>query len=152
MKRILPQRIFGFSQLAAVVLLIALLPSLSSLAAISEGPKPKNAVEEQQRQKLLFDQAILSNQEKLRVGQERYDARQVHRAKVLQTMTAQLEARQQAIAIQPVATAPVLIFEPSHWLKPLLTLLLLLVIFICARYLHLSRKREQAAAEREKLF
>ncbi len=152
MKRSPLPRIFTFSRIGVSVLAMALFVSVHAMAAISQGPTPENAVEEQQRRKLLFDQAILSGQEKLRVGQERYDARQAYRAKLLDTMNAQVQARQQVISIQPASTAPIVLFEPSHWLKPMLTGLLLLVIFICVRYLHLSRKREQAAAEREKLF
>lgn len=140
------------NRLSCAILLLALVFSLRVEAAISEGPKPQNAVEEQQRRKLLFDQAILSNQEKLRVGQERGEQRQAYRAKMLEVMTAQLQARQQTVNIQPTTATPSLVIEPGQWLKPILTALLLLVVFICARYLHQSRKREQAAADREKLF
>ena len=144
---------FGFARPGGWLLLLALLLPLRGLAAISQGPEPQNAVEAQQRQKLLFDQAILSNQEKLRVGRERYEQRLAERASLMQAMTAQLQARQQIVTIQPAAAAqPLAIFDPSQWLKPALTVSLLLVVFICFRYLHLSRKREQAAAEREKLF
>jgi hypothetical protein len=141
-----------FNRLGTAALLLTLLLSLRGFAAISEGPKPQNAVEDQQRRKLLFDQAILSDQEKLRVGQARYEQRQANRAAMLQAITAQSQARQAVIGLQAASTERLPVLQPRQWVKPGLTLLLLLVVFLCVRYLYQSRKREQAAAEREKLF
>lgn len=152
MKRSAQLHVRRRNRLGCAMLLLVLVFSGRVEAAISEGPKPQNEVEAQQRQKLLFDQAILSGQEKMRVAQERYDARQANRVKMLAVMAAQLQARQQTVTIQPATATPSLVIAPEQWLKPVLTALLLLVVFICARYLHTSRKREQAAAEREKLF
>ena len=102
-----------------LLLMVAL--AFRSGAAISEGPPPQNAVEEQQQRKLLFDQAILSNQEKLRVGRERYDRQQLERAKIIQGMAAELQARQQAVALQPAPPPLVgLRARLSGWSKPAL--------------------------------
>ena len=143
---------FSPSRLSGLVGLILLMTSLPGVSAISEGPKLQNAVEEQQRRELLFDQAILSGQEKLRVGQQRYEQSQAVHAKMLLGMTAQLQARQQAIGLPSETTARSSAIDPSQWWKPVATVLLVVVVFICSRFLYISRKREQAAADREKLF
>jgi hypothetical protein len=152
MKSVRAQRPPGAHRLGRAFAVLLLLLCLRGMAAISEGPKPENPVAAQQREKLLFDQAILSNQEKLRVGQERYEQRQAERARVVQAMTAQLQSRQQVVALQPASAAPILALEPGQWLRPLLTFFLVMVVLVSARFLYLSRKREQAAADREKLF
>ena len=110
-------------------------------ASISVGPKPQNAAEAEQRRKLLFDQAILSNQEKIRVGQERYAQQQAYRAGVARDMAAQLEARKQIVTIQAAtAVPPSLAAQAAGWFKPTLMVTLLAVVFFCGRYLYRQRQ------------
>ena len=136
-------------RIGRAILLLTLAASFAALAAISHGPESKNAFEEQQQRKLLFDQAILSNQEKMRVAQERFARQEKSRAQIVQAMTANLQARQRAVALQPASVAGGHPLEPAKWLKPALTAGLVALILVCLRFLHTSRKRELAETERE---
>jgi hypothetical protein len=98
-----PPRLPGLMAFAAV--LAALAASLPAGAAISEGTKPTNAVVAEERRQLQFHDAELSYQEKLEVGKRRYEQKQQIRAKVIQAMSAQLQARQQEVVIEPVEVA-----------------------------------------------
>ena len=138
--RLLPLRI-GW-----LFLLIGLAAPFAGRGAISQGPVTTNEVELQQRQKMLFDQAVLSGQDQLRVGRERYARHQLERSKMIQSLAAQLDARKQLVELQPnSAPAEVAVEEqPTRWLRPTLAMLLLGVIFFCLAFL--KRQRDQAAA------
>ena len=103
MSRLLGTELFRqrWAQIAAV--LIALAPPLRAGAAIAEGPKTTNTAAADEQRRLQFHDAEVSLQDKLRVGRERYEQKQIDRAKVIQGMSAQLEARQQTVVIQPAA-------------------------------------------------
>ncbi len=133
--------IFG-SSLRWVIFIGVFFGCVSGKASISEGPNPKNAVEERQRQKLLFDQAVESNQDKLRVGKERYDRKVAERAQMLQVMSAQLEARKAVVVLQPPPTTPKLADVVSGTQKPILTLILLTIMCLCIRHVYQQYRRE----------
>jgi hypothetical protein len=72
-------------------------------AAISNGPHCTNAVAAEQQRILQFNYAEQSFQQQLKVGRERYNQKQVNRAKVIAAMSSELEARQQGAVSQPLA-------------------------------------------------
>ena len=144
--------IFSRRRIGPAILLLTLAAWIRAGAAIAHGPEPKNAVEKQQQNKLAFDQAILSGQEKLRVGQERFERQEKARAQVVQGMMANLQARQKTVALQPASPAGDHSLHPKTWLKPALTAGLVVVVLVCFRFLHTSRKRELADSEGEKRF
>jgi hypothetical protein len=102
---------------AAIVITLA--APLCASAAISGGPKYTNAVAAKENLNTEFFRAEQSYQEKLKVGKERYAQKQANRDKIIASMTAQLQARQQTVAVPPVAAhddsadGPVWQFEPS---------------------------------------
>ena len=137
-----PIRVSGILSVwrAAVAgLIVGLLLTRSASAAISDGPVLTNAYALRQHQKLLFDQAVASNQDRLRVGQERYDRKQMDRAKMLQAMTAQLQARRQTVSLQPTMPAGGLAVMLAGWQKPVFATLLVAIIFSCLAFIFRQR-------------
>ena len=102
----LPHRIFRSRCLGLTALLITLAIGLGARAAISEGPKPINEYEAQKRRNVELFEANQSYQEQLRVGQERYRQMQTNRAKIIASMAAEFQARQQVVVLQPAAAPP----------------------------------------------
>ena len=86
-------------------LLLGAFLSLRAGAAISEGPVLTNAAAAEERRLSQFYRAEQSFQEKLKVGQERYNQKQAERAKIIAGMSSQLQARQQVVVIQPVPSS-----------------------------------------------
>jgi hypothetical protein len=101
MSRLLRAELFRQRWTPIGAILIVLAMALRAGAAISEGPKTTNAAAAEERRRLQFHDADVSLQDKVRVGRERYEQKQMERAKVIQAMSAQLEARQQTVVIQP---------------------------------------------------
>ena len=125
-----------------VALLFALGVSFRSHASLSYGPATTNAVDAQLRQKMLFDQAVLSQQEKLRVARERYARQQADRAQVISVMNAQVAARQQVVTIpaqQDVVGSSVA--GTGGWIQSAFLALLVVISAICAAYIFFSRKQ-----------
>jgi hypothetical protein len=87
----------GLAGIAAMLMSLAL--PICARGAISEGPKCTNAVAAEQRRTLQFFEAEQSYQEKLKVGRERYEQKQIIRGKVIAAMAAELQARQQTVVI-----------------------------------------------------
>jgi len=115
--------------------------SIPASAAISNGPNFTNAVAAEEQRILQFHQAEQSFQEKLKVGRERYNQKQISRAKVIAAMSSELQARQQTVVIEPVAAPEANSDEPVSLFQPLLTAALLAVGLIgFARY----RNRQHA--------
>jgi hypothetical protein len=112
-------QIFRQSLTGMAAMVIALAAPICASAAISEGPKYTNAVAAKENRNAEFFRAEQSYQEKLKVGKERYNQKQASRDKIIASMSAQLQARQQTVAVQPVAAhddsadGPVWQFEPS---------------------------------------
>jgi len=96
-------RIFGPGLVGMAGILITLCMSIPARAAISNGPNLTNATAAEEQRILQFHQAEQSYQEKLKVGRERYNQKQVNRAKIIAAMASELQARQQAVVIQPLA-------------------------------------------------
>ncbi len=142
----LPHRIFRSRCLGLTALLITLAIGLGARAAISEGPKPINEYEAQKRRNVELFEANQSYQEQLRVGQERYRQMQTNRAKIIASMAAEFQARQQVVVLQPAAAPPAKPKEPIKGLKPILAAVLLGIGFFgFGYYLYIHREREPAA-------
>lgn len=86
--------------MSSVFVMVAM--AFRASAAISEGPTSTNAAVAEEHRQMQFHEAELSFQDKLRVGRGRYEKKQMERAKVIQAMSAQLQARQAMVVIQPV--------------------------------------------------
>ena len=95
-------RVFRHSLMGTFAILVTLAVAIRANAAVAEGPKSTNAAVAEERRFLQFNEAERSYQEKLRVGRERYDQKQIDRAKVIKAMSAELEARQRTVVIHPV--------------------------------------------------
>jgi hypothetical protein len=117
-----------------VALLVILGLTLRAHAAISEGPKYTNAVVAEQQRILQFYQAEQSFQEKLKVGRERYNLKQVNRGKVIAAMSAELQARQQTVGVQPVVVPDAKTNEPVPGSGPWLAVALLAIGVIGFKY------------------
>ncbi len=75
-----------------------------AVAGISLGPNTNaDPAAEEQRRIAQFYEAQKSNQEKLKVGQQRFEQKKVNRAKLLAAMTAELAVRQETVTLQAVA-------------------------------------------------
>jgi hypothetical protein len=125
-------------------ILIALVMSIPASAAISNGPSNTNAVAAEEQRILQFHLAGQSYQQQLKVGRERYNQKQMIRAKVIAAMASELQARQQTVAIQPVAVAAPFgnINEPVSWLQPWVVVAVLAAGFFGFVY-YLNRQRLQ---------
>jgi len=96
-------RVFKLSLVGIASVLITLGMSIPAGAAISNGPNYTNAVAAEEQRIFQFHQAQQSYEEKLRVGRERYDQKQMNRAKIIEAMSSELQARRQTVVLQPVA-------------------------------------------------
>jgi hypothetical protein len=76
---------------------------ISAAAAVSLGPKAKDAANEEQGRSLQFFEAQQSFKKKLEVGQARDERRQAARGKAIEAMAAELKIRQETVVIRPVA-------------------------------------------------
>jgi hypothetical protein len=131
------------SQIWLAVLLLTSFLSLPANAAISEGPKPRTEEEAKKRLNLDYYQAKQSFEDQLRVGQERYKQKQLERAKIVATMTAEFQARQQVVTIQPPIGAEGSPAQPGKPLWPTLVIAALIMVFIsCVVYLKRQRVLE----------
>jgi hypothetical protein len=99
MTRLMRHRIsrHGLTGIAAVLITMAV--SICASAAISGGARCTNSALEKERRNTQFFRAQQSFQEQLKVGRERYDQKQVIRARVIQAMAEELQARQQTVVI-----------------------------------------------------
>ena len=127
-------RISRQSLIGIAAMLITVAMPICARAAVSQGPSYTNAALAEQSRNTEFYRAEQSYQEKLKVGRERYDQKQINRAKIIGAMSAELQARQQTVVIQPVADAPATTDEPVSGFPPALTVVLLAFGFIGAVY------------------
>jgi len=88
-------------------MLMTLAMAIPGLAAVSLGPKAKDAAKEEQLRNSQFREAQASLQEKLRVGEKRYEQRQAARANAIEAMAAELANRQRVVVIRSGAASPV---------------------------------------------
>jgi predicted type IV restriction endonuclease len=102
--------------MAAMALLMGLTVANRAGAAIAQGPVLTNAAAAEERRIALFYQAEQSFQEKLKVGRERYQKRQLDRAKTIASMSAELEARRETVVIRPIEAPSVNPNMPVGWL------------------------------------
>jgi hypothetical protein len=102
MTRAIRPDIFRHSLTGLAAVLVALAISIRANAAVAEGTFITNAAAAEEHRALQFHEAEISLQDKLRVGRERYEKKQVERAKVIEAMSSQLQARQQTVAIHPM--------------------------------------------------
>ena len=151
MKSRLAHSIFNYHGTGIVIALLTLSISFRGGAAISQGPLPKTLAEEQQRSQLLFDQAVQSNQEKTQVAQQRYNQRMAARGAVSQGLAAQLQERQQMVALQPVTPTVGVRARLAPWSKPLLGLSLLVVALLCLNYVRRKMAHENADYDKNRL-
>jgi hypothetical protein len=126
-------------------ILITLAMSIRASAAVSEGPKPTNAAAAEELRFRQFYDAQQSYQEKLKVGRERYEKKQVERAKVIQAMSAQLQARQQTLVIHPVGVPDEKTGQTTSQFQPLPAAMALAVGFIAFGY-YLKRRNQTSSA------
>jgi hypothetical protein len=115
---------FNHSFFGMLLVLIVMTGSLRVRGAISEGPKLTNAAAAKLRQDYQFYQAEQSYQAKLKAGRERYNQKQANRAKIVQAMTAEYQARQQTVVTrrrdEMEAEAALATQEATHMLLILL--------------------------------
>jgi hypothetical protein len=137
--RIVKHKLIG---IAGILFTLAL--SLTADAAISEGPKYTNAVVAEQQRVLQFIQAEQSFQEKLKVGRQRYDEKQANRARIIAAMSAELQAREQTVVIQPVTVSAGNSVDPIAGSRPWLLVEAFAVGLVGLGY-YLKRRREQDA-------
>ncbi len=137
-------RIFKHSLIWMAGILITLAMSIPGGAAIANGPINTNAVAAEEQRVLQFHLAEEAYQQQLKVGRERYQQKQINRAKIIAAMSSELQARQQTVVIQPVAGASPFahINGPVSWFQPWVAVAVLAVGFFCFAY-HLNRQRVQ---------
>jgi hypothetical protein len=99
MSRPTRQRIFRHSLTGVAALLMTLAMPMRASAAVSQGPICTNAIVAKERRNARFFEAEQSFQEQLKVGRERYNEKQINRAKVIAAMSEELQARQQTVVI-----------------------------------------------------
>jgi hypothetical protein len=105
MIRLMRHRVLTHSLMGMAAMLLALATPNRSKAAISQGPHYTNSVAAEEQRILQFFQAEQSFQNKLKVGRERYDQKQLARSNIIAAMTAELQARQQTVMMAPVAAS-----------------------------------------------
>jgi hypothetical protein len=71
-------------------------------AAISNGQYPTNAVAAEEQRILQYHQAEQAFQEQLKVGKQRYEQKQLSRAKTIAAMSAELQSRQKTVVFEPL--------------------------------------------------
>ena len=140
-------RIFKHSLIWMAGILITLAMSIPGGAAIANGPINTNAVAAEEQRVLQFHLAEEAYQQQLKVGRERYQQKQINRAKIIAAMSSELQARQQTVVIQPVAGASPFahINGPVSWFQPWVAVAVLAVGFFCFAY-HLNRQRVRGRA------
>jgi hypothetical protein len=130
--------LIGFSVIAMVLNL-----AIPAMAGVGLPPMPDandtNALE-QYRIKVFYE-AQKSQQEKLKVGQERYDRMLTNRAHTITAMAAELAERQKEVGIQSGATAErnVENDEPNTWMGTTLGAAVIGLGFLGFRY-YLNRQ------------
>ena len=117
--------------------------SIRGHAAISQGPKYTNAVVAEQQRILQFYEAEQSFQKKLQVGRDRYNQKQVTRAKVIAAMASELQSRQQTVNYQSVV-APDAKADEASGSRPWLTVAFLGIGVLGLGY-YLNGQRAQDA-------
>src|SRR5580658_9585954 len=122
--------IFRLNLTGIASILITCSVSMPAAAAISNGPNYTNAVDAEMQRILQFNEAEQSYQEKLKVGRERYAQKQRNRARIIEAMSSELQARQQTVVIQPVAAPDKHIEDQAGWSRPLLVVSALIFSFI----------------------
>jgi hypothetical protein len=98
-------RTFTPKLLEMAATLVTLAMAIGANAAVSNGPKYTNAVAAEEQRIFQFYQAQQSFQEQLKVGRERYEQKQINRAKVIAAMSAELQAREQTVVISPASAS-----------------------------------------------
>jgi hypothetical protein len=139
-------RVFRESLASIAFVMIALAMAMCASAAISGGPKSTNAVVAAQNHNIQFYEAEKSNEEKLKVGKQRYDQKQINRAKIIAAMSAELQARQQTVVIEPVAAHDSIAEEMIvSWFRP--SLVVAVMAACCVGYaFHLIRRKPKSRA------
>jgi len=123
-------RIDRHSLKGMAAMLITLALSFPAGAAISNGPINTNAAAAEQQRALQFYYAEQSFQQQLKVGRERYNQKQVNRAKVIAAMSSELRARQQTVGFQPMTSPDDTTGHLTGWFRPSLVMAALAVYFI----------------------
>jgi hypothetical protein len=112
-------RLLSSNRLQIVVALILAAFSICAKAAISEGPIPTNALAAEQKRISDFYHAQQSVQEQILIGQKRYNARQLQRAKMIAAMNDELHMREKSVSAAPVAHSyenPAPVHASKFWL------------------------------------
>jgi hypothetical protein len=131
----------GLMGIAAV--LIELASPNGARAAIAQGPKYTNSVAAEEQRIIQFFQAEQSFQDKLKVGRERYEQKQLVRSNIIAGMNAELQARQQSVANVQVTAANKKADELVSGSQPWLAVTSL-VMGIVGLACFLNRQRPQA--------
>ena len=103
-------------------------------ALISVVPRNTNAVVAEQQRFIQFYEAEQAFQAKLKVGQERYQQKQINRDKIIEAMASELQTRQQTVVVEPLAEPDGNMGVPLGWLFPSLAAAALAVSFVGLRY------------------
>jgi hypothetical protein len=115
-------RFFRHGLIGTAAVLIAAATPISASAAVSQGPAITNAVAAELHRDALFYAAEQSFQDKLRVGRERYNQKQIYRGKVIAAMAAELQARQLTVAVHQAADSENMTDQPVSGMGPSLLL------------------------------
>jgi hypothetical protein len=137
------RRALTWGVMGIAALLIELTSPDCARAAIAQGPKYTNAVAAEEQRIIQFFQAEQSFQDKLKVGRERYEQKQLYRSNIIAGMNAELQARQQTVAIVSVAAADRKADELVSGSQPWLAVASL-VMGIAGLACFLNRQRPQA--------
>ena len=105
MTRAMRQRVLTHGLTRVAALLVSLAMSNRANAAVAQGPHYTNSVAAEEQRILQFFEAEQSFQDKLKVGRERYEQKQLSRSNIIAAMSAELQARQQTVAMEPVAAS-----------------------------------------------
>jgi len=111
-------RIFTRRSIGIIAMLVALAASNRASAAVSEGAHYTNAVAANEQRISLFFEAEQCFQEKLKVGRERYEQKQVVRSNVIAAMSAELQAREQTVVMGPPSASDGKIDELASGSQP----------------------------------
>ena len=131
--------------LASVLITLAL--PVCARAAIAGGPVYTNAIASKQNLDTEFYRAAQSYQEKLKVGRERYDQKQITRAKIIEAMSAGLQAREETIVIPTEAIRLNPDEGPVSWSVPALVIIALAAGFVGASAYYLNRARRRSTVQ-----
>jgi hypothetical protein len=142
-------QIISCGQSGTVVLIMAMVLSTPGMAGVGLPPMPDradtNAMAQYRVQ--VFYEAQKSEQERLRVAQERYDQKLTNRAQLLQAMAAQFAVRKQVVDIppQPANEAFVKSNQPDNWLATSIGAGVIGLCFFGFRF-YLNRQNSKATA------